>query len=124
MRRGGETAGCTLRDAEGAGINRVRTSHPLVLRTRTALAVGESAGLRRRIEVTPAGIRLQDLGYRWGVCGKGALRYFHLKAILLPARIAEYVGVHEMAHLHEQHHTPEFWRRAERAMPDFERRKV
>lgn len=77
-----------------------------------------------RMEVTPAGIRVQDLGYRWGSCGKGALLYFHWKTILLPARIAEYVVVHEMAHLLEQHHTPEFWRRVERAMPDFERRKV
>ncbi len=37
---------------------------------------------------------------------------------------AEYVVVHEMAHLHEPHHTPEFWRRVERAMLDYERRKV
>lgn len=76
-----------------------------------------------RMEVEPAGVRVQDLGYRWGSCGKGALLYFHWKTILLPARISEYVVVHEMAHLHEAHHTPEFWRRVERAMPDFERRK-
>ena len=77
-----------------------------------------------RMEVEPAGLRVQDLGYRWGSCGKGALIYFHWKTILLPARIAEYVVVHEIAHLHEPHHTPEFWRRVERAMPDFERRRV
>jgi hypothetical protein len=46
--------------------------------------------------------------------------YFHWKTILLPARIAEYVVVHEMAHLQGPHHTPEFWRRVERALPDFE----
>lgn len=77
-----------------------------------------------RMEVAPAGVRVQDLGYRWGSCGKGDWLYFHWKTILLPARIAEYVVVHEMAHLHEPHHTPEFWRRVERAMPDFERRKA
>ncbi len=77
-----------------------------------------------RMGVTPAGVRVQDLGYRWGSCGKGDWLYFHWKAILLPARIAEYVVVHEMAHLHEPHHTPEFWLRVERAMPDFGRRKV
>jgi predicted metal-dependent hydrolase len=49
--------------------------------------------------------------------------YFHWKTILLPAHIAEYVVVHEMAHLHEPHHTPAFWLRVERAMPDFERRR-
>jgi predicted metal-dependent hydrolase len=76
-----------------------------------------------RMEVAPAGVRVQDLGYRWGSCGKGDWLYFHWKMILLPARIAEYVLVHEMAHLHEPHHTPEYWRRVERAMPDFQIRK-
>ena len=71
-----------------------------------------------------AAARVQDLGYRWGSCGKGHRLYFHWKTILLPARIAEYVVVHEMAHLHEPHHTPEYWRRVERAMPDYERRKA
>lgn len=76
-----------------------------------------------RMEVDPAGVKVQDLGYRWGSCGKGGWLYFHWKTILLPARIVEYVLVHEMAHLHEPHHTPEFWRRVERAMPDFEIRR-
>ena len=52
-----------------------------------------------RMEVAPAGVRVQDLGYRWGSCGKGGWLYFHWKTILLPARIAEYVVVHEMAHI-------------------------
>lgn len=47
--------------------------------------------------------------------------YFHWKTILLPAQMAEYVVVHEMAHLLEPHHTPEFWRRVEQALPGFER---
>lgn len=84
---------------------------------------GKVADFAARMEVAPAGVKVQDLGYRWGSCGKGGLLYFHWKSILLPARIAEYVVVHEMAHLHEPHHTPEFWRRVERALPDFELRK-
>jgi len=77
-----------------------------------------------RMEVHPAGVKVQELGYRWGSCGKGDWLYFHWKTILLPPRIAEYVVVHELAHLHEPHHTPAFWQRVERAMPDFERRKI
>ena len=77
-----------------------------------------------RMEVAPAGVKVQDLGYRWGSCGKGDWLYFHWKTILLPARIAEYVMVHEMAHLHEPHHTPAFWLRVERAMPDYAQRRA
>lgn len=77
-----------------------------------------------RMEVAPAGVKVQDLGFRWGSCGKGDWLYFHWKTILLPARIAEYVVVHEIAHLHEPHHTPAFWLRVERAMPDYAQRRA
>lgn len=85
---------------------------------------GRVAEYQTRMEVAPAGVKVQDLGYRWGSCGKGDWLYFHWKSILLPARIAEYVVVHEIAHLHEPHHTPAFWLRVERAMPDFAQRKA
>ena len=78
---------------------------------------------QRRIGVEPAGVVVQDLGYRWGSCGKGGRLYFHWRTILLPPRIADYIVVHELVHLHEGHHTPEFWQRVERAMPDFAQRK-
>jgi len=76
-----------------------------------------------RLEVEPSSVNVQDLGYRWGSCGKGQNLYFHWKTILLPRHIAEYVVVHELVHLHVPHHTPEFWRRVERTLPDSERRK-
>lgn len=82
------------------------------------------AEYQSRLEASPAGVKVQDLGYRWGSCGKGDWLYFHWKAVLLPARIAEYVVVHEIAHLHEPHHTPAFWLRVERAMPDYAQRKA
>lgn len=73
--------------------------------------------------MAPAGVRVQELGYRWGSCGKGRWLYFHWKTILLPRTIAEYVVIHELVHLHTAHHTPAFWHRLERALPDYERRK-
>jgi predicted metal-dependent hydrolase len=78
---------------------------------------------RHRIDVEPAGLVVQDLGFRWGSCGKGGKLYFHWRTILLPARVVEYIVVHELVHLIEPHHTPEFWRRVERAMPDFAMKK-
>jgi predicted metal-dependent hydrolase len=43
--------------------------------------------------------------------------------VLLPPPVIEYVVVHELVHLIEPHHTPAFWTRVERAMPDFAARK-
>jgi len=41
----------------------------------------------------------------------------------LPPRIIEYIVAHELVHLSERRHSPEFWRRLERAMPDYAARK-
>lgn len=77
-----------------------------------------------RVGVDPTGIDVRDLGFRWGSCGQGGLLYFHWATILLPPSIIDYVLVHELVHLHEPHHTPAFWQRVERAMPDFDARKA
>jgi len=37
---------------------------------------------------------------------------------LLPPRLADYVVVHELCHLHEFIHSPRFWSLVARAMPD------
>jgi predicted metal-dependent hydrolase len=82
------------------------------------------AAHERRLGVAPTGITVQDLGYRWGSCGKGDRLYFHWRTILLPPRIVEYVAVHELVHLQHPHHTPQFWARVERVLPDFALRKA
>ncbi len=79
--------------------------------------------LQSRVDVEPSRIAVRDLGYRWGSCGKDGALYFHWRSILLPSHIVQYIVAHELVHLHSPHHTPEFWNRLERAMPDFARRK-
>jgi len=77
-----------------------------------------------QLGVNPAGVEVRDLGHRWGSCGGRRVLNFHWATILLPASVAEYVVVHELVHLREPHHTPGFWRRVERALPDFLERKT
>jgi len=79
--------------------------------------------LAPRVGIIPNGIEVRDLGYRWGSCGKNKTLNFHWASVLLPPSIVEYIVVHELVHLHEANHTPDFWMRVERAMPDFEVRK-
>jgi predicted metal-dependent hydrolase len=89
-----------------------------------------SSWLQRRVElfadrigVIPHSIDIRDLGYRWGSCSQSGDLNFHWRTILLPPRIIEYIVAHELVHLHELHHGAEFWRRLERAMPDYALRK-
>ena len=76
-----------------------------------------------RIAVKPGPIELRDLGFRWGSCGRGASLNFHWRTMLLPPRIIEYIAAHELVHLREPHHSMEFWRRLELAIPDFSARR-
>jgi len=77
----------------------------------------------KRARVDPSAVTVQELGFRWGSCGKGGRLNFHWQSILLPPRIVEYIVVHELVHLREPHHTPDFWRAVERVMPDWEPRR-
>lgn len=86
--------------------------------------------LRRRVKgwaprmgVSPKGIEVRDLGFRWGSCGQAGGLNFHWATITLPASVVDYVIVHELAHLIERNHSPEFWRRVARALPEYEQRK-
>lgn len=82
------------------------------------------AALAGRVGAKPTRVVVRDLGNRWGSCGKGEVVYLHWSVILLPARIVEYLIVHELVHLLIPHHTPEFWRRVERVVPDYRERKL
>ncbi len=88
-----------------------------------AWLIARAARHAARARVEPSAVIVQDLGFRWGSCGKGGRLYFHWQSILLPPRIIDYIVVHELAHLREPHHTPDFWRAVERAMPDWELRR-
>lgn len=73
---------------------------------------------------TPSRIKVGDLGYRWGSCGKNGVIYFNWRLLQLPVRLVDYVIVHELAHLLQHNHTREFWRILDNALPDWRERKA
>jgi predicted metal-dependent hydrolase len=71
-----------------------------------------------------ARITLRDQRSRWGSCSsKGALS-FNWRLVLAPHDVLEYVVVHEVCHLVEHHHGPEFWRLVERRRPGYREPKA
>ena len=79
--------------------------------------------LSQRTTYKPEKVEVRDLGFRWGSCGKGGVVYFNWKVLQLPVRLVDYVIMHELVHLVEGHHGPEFWQALGRAMPDWQKRK-
>lgn len=70
------------------------------------------------------GVEDRDLEFRWGSGGRAGNVNFHWATILLPPGILDYVIVHELTHLIEPNHTPKFWRRVRRALPEYEQSKT
>jgi len=72
-----------------------------------------------RMGVSYKKIALTDASSRWGSCSpKGILR-FHWKLVTAPPEVADYVVVHELAHLKELNHSKRFWDLVQKAAPDF-----
>jgi hypothetical protein len=100
---------------------------PILYEGRTADSIVKDApsldAVSQHTTRKPEKIEVRDLGFRWGSCGKGGVVYFNWKALQLPVRLVDYIIVHELVHLVEGHHGPEFWQALGRAMPDWQKRK-
>ena len=55
---------------------------------------------------------------RWGSCTKTGNLSFNYKVAILPARLADYIFVHEICHLGVFNHSGQFWELVAREIPD------
>ncbi len=67
--------------------------------------------------LSPASIRVRDQRSRWGACsGKGAIT-LNWRLVQMPPDVADYVMLHELAHLRQPNHSRRFWREVEALCP-------
>ena len=55
----------------------------------------------------------------WGSCSYDGRLTFSTRLFLAPASVADYVIIHELAHLEEHNHSPAFWNLVRDAMPNY-----
>ena len=67
----------------------------------------------------PKKIKIRNQKTRWGSCSKKGSINFNYKIALLPAKLTDYIIVHELCHLSEFNHSPNFWNLVARAAPDY-----
>ena len=63
-------------------------------------------------------VRVKDQRSQWGSASHKKNLNFNYKLIFLPEELAEYVIAHELCHLKEMNHSPEFWKLLERSVRD------
>ena len=65
------------------------------------------------------GLSLRDARSRWGSCSASGRLMYSWRLIFAPPEILRYVAAHEVAHLAEHNHSPDFWRVVESLHPNF-----
>lgn len=79
----------------------------------------------RILGVEPKEIAVRTQKRLWGSCHPTS-RKIHLnwQIVLSPLEVIDYVVVHELCHLLVANHSKQFWRKVEKAIPDFKERKA
>jgi predicted metal-dependent hydrolase len=76
-----------------------------------------------KVGVKAGKIDVRELGSRWASCSPSGNLAFHWKCMMAPARIIDYIIVHELCHYHHLDHSDAFWNEVDKVMPDYYERK-
>lgn len=77
----------------------------------------------KNLGVKYTAIKILDLKYRWGSCTPKDNINFNWRLIKAPVYVIDYIIVHELTHLLESNHTPEFWNIVSVQLPNYQKAK-
>ena len=84
------------------------------------LVAKHAAGVSR----TARSIRFRDTSSRWGSCSAAGNLSFSWRIMMAPPAVIDYLVAHEVAHLEQMNHSPEFWKLCKTLCGDTERCKA
>lgn len=76
-----------------------------------------------KMNVEPQKVAVKDQKMRWGSCTSSGSIYLNWRLFMAPMRIADYVLVHELAHLRYPNHSKDFWKFVRTILQDYDERK-
>lgn len=84
-----------------------------------AYTTTRAASMARRLGHEVTAIRLADPSGRWGSCSSDGQLMFSWRLIFAPKEVLDYVIAHEVAHLEEANHSPQFWKTVGKLRPNY-----
>lgn len=103
----------------------VHSSLAAWLRGQAPSLLGERVARQaQRMGLAPSSIGYCAARTRWGsMSGRGTLR-LNLALLLCPPAVADYVILHELAHMRQPNHSPAFWGVVAQWMPGYEEKRA
>lgn len=71
----------------------------------------------------PTALSFRNQRTRWGSCSSQGKVSLNWRLVAAPSEVAEYVVIHELAHLRHQNHSSNFWSLVESFCPDYKTHK-
>lgn len=68
-------------------------------------------------------VSIRDQVSRWGSCARGGNLNFNFRLVLIAPELADYVIVHELCHIKQLNHSPQFWALVAQTIPDYKARQ-
>ena len=81
--------------------------------------VGASDFYAERLGKSYARISIRDTRSRWGSCSSSGTLMYSWRLIMAPDAVLDYVAAHEVAHLAEMNHSPDYWAGVQRIFGDY-----
>ncbi len=75
--------------------------------------------LAKIVGVAPRSITVKSYKARWGSCSIHGDISYNWRIIMTPHRTVDYVVIHELCHMLEHNHSPQFWQHVEKHVPDW-----
>lgn len=67
---------------------------------------------------------IRDQRQRWASCARDGTLRFNWRVALMEPSLIDYIVVHELAHIAVPNHSPRYWQRVARFIPDFTARRA
>lgn len=64
-------------------------------------------------------VAIRNTRSRWGSCSSKKNLNFNYRILLLEPKLQDYLIVHELCHLQEMNHAPQFWALVAQQVPDY-----
>lgn len=83
-----------------------------------ALVTERIAHFNQHYQVKVGRVAIKNIKSRWGSCSRKGNLNFSYKLLFLEPDLRDYVIVHELCHLREFNHGPNFWKAVAEVMPN------